>query len=120
MIPVLFATTMAIPVSRNGTVNSAAACRWAFTFKAERAMSVRLEASSRMRPFQRPFWEKKHKAVEIIFKQPYSRDIDWLYTPLNCSIQMVKMIFCVQETVHFPIGKCGKNQLEFKIKFIIF
>ena len=56
MIPVLFATTMAIPVSRNGTVNSAAACRWAFTFKAERAISVRLEASSRMRPFQRPFW----------------------------------------------------------------
>ncbi len=55
MIPVLFATTMAIPVSRNGTVNSAAACRWAFTFKAERAISVRLEASSRIRPFQRPF-----------------------------------------------------------------
>ena len=54
MIPVLFATRMVDPDSRNGAVKSTAASLSAFTLSDVRAMSNFLDTSSPIRPFHLP------------------------------------------------------------------
>lgn len=55
MIPVRFATAIAIPVSRNGTVKSTNACRSELIFIEVTTISARWSIKSAMRPFQVPF-----------------------------------------------------------------
>ena len=58
MIPVLFATMIAMPDSRKGTVKSTTDSRSALIFSADKTMSVFFVTSSFISPFHFPFWGK--------------------------------------------------------------
>ena len=57
-MPVLLATTMAMPDSKNGVVKSTTVSRSALIFRAERTKSVLLLTNSHIRPFQEPCYVK--------------------------------------------------------------
>ena len=64
-MPVLLATTMAMPDSKNGVVKSTTVSRSALIFRAERTKSVLLLTNSHIRPFQDPCYVNKVKYVSF-------------------------------------------------------
>ena len=65
MIPVLLATKMVDPDSRNGAVKSTAASRSAFIFNEVKTISNCLSTNADMRPFHFPFWNDRNKDMAM-------------------------------------------------------
>ena len=66
MIPVLLATRMAVPDSRNGAVKSMADSLSAFIFKELRTMSYFLETRACIRPFHLPFYKHNSNIFPLV------------------------------------------------------
>lgn len=69
MMPVLLATTMAMPVSKKGTVNSTAVCRSELILMEVTTISALWWSSSAISPFHVPFCYGKNRKWGTVFWQ---------------------------------------------------
>ena len=63
MMPVLLATTIAMPDSKKGVVKSTTVSRSALIFRADSTKSVLLLTNSHIRPFHEPCYATKKKSI---------------------------------------------------------
>lgn len=87
-MPVLFATTMAIPVSIYGTVKSTTASRSELIIRDVITMSVFRLTKSAIKPFHFPFYKQKCTSLNRQFK----RKIIYII-PIAFSLKMTKTIY---------------------------